>query len=161
MSDQEIMSALSRLLLENKEREELKEEKGTETNKSREGRQFDGFASAAGDCETTGFETKVSEECEEGSNIECKKVNVTQFRTEIKPRCKTLFDQIIDNCPPTCVRCETEYNHHKFNLIIMPMTQLQGPSFSYLQLQKCIIIESTRQPLYRSKDWVEEKEILS
>ena len=85
---------MSRLLSENKEREELKMEKVTGKNKSREGRQFDGFASAAGDCETTGFETKVREECEEVSNIECKKVNVTQFRTEIKPRCKTMFDQI-------------------------------------------------------------------
>ena len=71
-----------------------KEDEETERHKSKEGRQFDGFASAAGNCETTGFETRVREECEEVSNIECKKVNVTQFRTEIKPRCKTMFDQI-------------------------------------------------------------------
>ena len=70
---------------------ELKTE--IEKERLREGRQFDGFASANGDCEITGYETNIREEWEEVSTIECKKVNVTKFRSEIRPRCKTLFDQ--------------------------------------------------------------------
>ena len=44
-------------------------------------------------CETTGFETTVKEECEEGSEVECRKVNVTMYRVELGNRCKTMFDQ--------------------------------------------------------------------
>jgi hypothetical protein len=105
LSDGDIVDALSRLISDPNEGEESSQfdtEMETEMRKEklREGRQFDGFASANGDCEITGFETNIREECEEVSTIECKKVNVTQFRTEIKPRCKTLFDQ----------KCNVTYN---------------------------------------------------
>ena len=80
------MNALSRLLSEPTEKE-------TETERLREDELLDGFALAKGDCEDRGFETRVREECEEINEIECKKVDITNFRTEIKNRCKTLFDQ--------------------------------------------------------------------
>jgi hypothetical protein len=105
LSDRDIVDALSRLISDQNEEEESSQfatemETEMKNEKLREGRQFDGFASANGDCEITGFETNIREECEEVSTIECKKVNVTEFRTEIKPRCKTLFDQ----------KCNVTYN---------------------------------------------------
>ena len=82
--------ALSRLLAAQGGKEEIHKNK-TDLQRSREARQ--GFAPALGECEVTGFETRVREECEEISEIQCKKVNVTYYRNEIRSRCKTLFDQ--------------------------------------------------------------------
>ena len=39
------------------------------------------------------FETNLREECEEVSNVECKRINVTMYRPEIRERCRTSFDQ--------------------------------------------------------------------
>ena len=82
----DIMNALSRLLAEPAEKE-------TETERLREDELLDGFALAKGTCEDMCFETKVREGCVEINKIECKKVDITNFRTEIQNRCKTLFDQ--------------------------------------------------------------------
>ena len=86
----EFIVALSRLLAAQGGKEEIQKNK-TDLQRSREARQ--GFAPALGECEVTGFETRVREECEEISEIQCKKVNVTYYRNEIRSRCKTLFDQ--------------------------------------------------------------------
>ena len=64
-----------------------------ETERAREARQERGFQPALGQCETTGFETRMREECEEITELECKNVNITLYRTELRPRCKTMFDQ--------------------------------------------------------------------
>ena len=90
-----------------------------EKERLREGRQFDGFASANGDCEITGYETNIREECEEVSTIECKKVNVTKVRSEIRPRCKTLFDQkcnVTYNDVPTKKCSPKKINRYKYFL---------------------------------------------
>ena len=83
LSDGDIVDALSRLISDKNEREESRKfdtEMETEMEKERlrEGRQFDGFASANGDCEITGYETNIREECEEVSTIEsqCNKIPV-------------------------------------------------------------------------------------
>ena len=80
----EFMVALSRLLAAQGK---------NETERAREARQEKGFQPALGQCETTGFETRTREECEEITELECKNVNITLYRTELRPRCKTMFDQ--------------------------------------------------------------------
>ena len=85
LSKKDIVKVLSHLLADKVE-EKIEE-------KERIGRQFPGFANPLGECEVVGYETKVREECEEVSNIECKKINVTMYRPEIRERCKTSFDQ--------------------------------------------------------------------
>ena len=99
LNDKEVIKALSLLLSEKITGKEQKQTKGDILNDAlikkesleelRKGRQFGGVPQ----CETTGFETTIREECEEVSNIECKKVNVTMVRNEIGNRCKTMFDQ--------------------------------------------------------------------
>ena len=84
--------ALSRLLAAQGTKDGIGVEMN-KTEKARGARQNAGFASELGECETTGFETRMREDCEEISEIQCKTVNVTQYRTELRPRCKTLFDQ--------------------------------------------------------------------
>ena len=44
-------------------------------------------------CQTTGFETRTREECNEVSEIECKPVMVKKIRTEIVEKCETLLDR--------------------------------------------------------------------
>ena len=44
-------------------------------------------------CEVTGFESRKREECKEVRETECKEVEVTKFRMEIKQECKTKHDQ--------------------------------------------------------------------
>ena len=44
-------------------------------------------------CETTGFETRVREECEEVSEVECTPIQIKKFRTEIEARCETKLDR--------------------------------------------------------------------
>ena len=80
LSKKDIVKVLSHLLADKVE-EKIEE-------KERIGRQFPGFANPLGECEVVGYETKVREECEEVSNIECKKINVTMYRPEIRERCK-------------------------------------------------------------------------
>ena len=77
LSKKDIVKVLSHLLADKVE-EKIEE-------KERIGRQFPGFANPLGECEVV--------ECEEVSNIECKKINVTMYRPEIRERCKTSFDQ--------------------------------------------------------------------
>ena len=91
------MKALT-ILLSDEDQEERKVRKD-EVSRPREGRQ-EGFEGVLGECEITGFEVMVREECEKGSEIQCEKVNVTKFRTEIVNKCKTLFDN----------KCEVTYN---------------------------------------------------
>ena len=85
LSKTEMVKVLSHLLADKVEEEE--------SLTKRTERQFPGFASPLGECEVVGFETNVREECDEVSNIECKRVNVTRYRPEIRERCKTSFDQ--------------------------------------------------------------------
>ena len=104
LSDDDILRALTILLGEAEEaedsnkgrgREDIKKE-GREKTKNerireRAGRQ--GFQAASGDCETTGFEVRNREECNEVTEIKCEFVNITKFRNTIVERCQTLFDQ--------------------------------------------------------------------
>ena len=118
LSKKEIVKALSELLAGTDDtrdifKEDEKKRSGRqfkENEKKRTARQFPGFANPLGECEVVGYETKVREECEEVSNIECKKINVTMYRPEIRQRCKTSFDQTCnvtykdvptDKCSPT------------------------------------------------------------
>ena len=115
LSNKEIAAALSRLLSDNSEPEDFfTAEKTEETDdideRGREARQFPGFSNPRGNCEITGYETNIREECTEVSNVECKKINVTMYRPEITQRCKTSFDQTCnvtykdvptDKCSPT------------------------------------------------------------
>ena len=67
-------------------------EKRAETKRT--GRQLPpGFSNPLGVCEVVGFETNYREECEEVSTVECKRINVTVYRPEIRERCRTSFDQ--------------------------------------------------------------------
>ena len=71
------------------------------------------------ECETTGFETRTREECEEAVEIECNPVTVTRYRTKIVNRCKTLVDKSCnvtytdvpkEECTPTQEqKCHTDY----------------------------------------------------
>ena len=112
LSNKEIVKALSRLLSVTTEPEDLftAEETVTLIELGREARQFPGFSNPRGNCEITGYETNIREECTEVSNVECKKINVTMYRPEITQRCKTSFDQTCnvtykdvptDKCSPT------------------------------------------------------------
>ena len=113
LSNKEILKELSRLLDDRGEVdvEIIKEDdEKEEPEMARKPKQFPGFVNPAGECELQGYETNIREECEEVSNIECKKVNVTMYRPEIRQRCKTSFDQICnvtykdvptDKCSPT------------------------------------------------------------
>ena len=93
LSNKEILKELSRLLDDKVDADDMIKDDEKETEGERTGKQFPGFANPLGECEVTGYETNIREECEEVSNIECKKVNVTMYRPEIKKRCKTSFDQ--------------------------------------------------------------------
>ena len=102
LSKADIVKVLSHLLAD-----KVVDKKGEDR---RTARQFPGFANPLGECEVVGYETKIREECEEVSNIECKKINVTMYRPEIRERCKTAFDQTCnvtykdvptDKCVPT------------------------------------------------------------
>ena len=44
-------------------------------------------------CETTGFETRTREECEEVTETECRPIMVKKIRTEIVEKCETLLDR--------------------------------------------------------------------
>ena len=44
-------------------------------------------------CETTGFETRTREECEEVFEVDCKPIQVKKIRTEIVEKCETLLDR--------------------------------------------------------------------
>ena len=112
LSNKEIVKALSRLLSDTTEPEDLftAEETDTLIEQGREARQFPGFSNPRGNFEITGYETNIREECTEVSNVECKKINVTMYRPEITQRCKTSFDQTCnvtykdvptDKCSPT------------------------------------------------------------
>ena len=90
LSDDDILKALT-ILLSEAEQDETKERSEKSRPRPREGRQ--GFEGVLGNCETTGFEVRMREECEEVTEIKCEKVNVTKFRSEIVNKCKTLFDQ--------------------------------------------------------------------
>ena len=101
LSDEDILKALTIL---------LEEAEGDVSNQRREGKQTDGgrrerkgrqgFEGVLGQCETTGFEVRTREECNEVNEIKCEKVNVTKFRNTIVEKCQTLFDQ----------KCNVTYN---------------------------------------------------
>ena len=110
LSKKEIVKALSQLLGDKGDTSDIFKDEKKDNEKKRAGKQFPGFANPLGECEVIGFETKVREECEEISNIECKPINVTMYRPEIRERCKTSFDQTCnvtykdvptDKCTPT------------------------------------------------------------
>jgi hypothetical protein len=53
-----------------------------------------GLVSSLEECETTGYETRVREECEEVSEIDCTRYkNVTRYKTEIATHCRTVIDK--------------------------------------------------------------------
>ena len=99
LSDDDILKALTILLSEVEEVERPREGRGrereqrerNEDERERKGRQ--GFQGVLGNCETTGFEVRMREECNEVTEIKCEFVNVTKFRNTIVNKCQTLFDQ--------------------------------------------------------------------
>lgn len=102
LSDEDILKALSILLAEaddvgsSREGRDRGEEKRGKSDRrhqrERQARQG-GFEGANGNCETTGFEVRNREECNEVTEIRCETVNITKFRNTIVERCQTLFDQ--------------------------------------------------------------------
>ena len=82
----------------------------------REGKQVN---SNLEECETQGFETRTREECNEVSEIDCKPIQVTKYKTEIVQRCRTLTDKKCEvlytevpkeKCEPSEEqKCYTEY----------------------------------------------------
>ena len=80
LRNKDIAKALSLLLSDNTETEDMfadDEETDAPKERGREARQFPGFENPLGNCEITGYETNIREECTEVSNVECKKINVT------------------------------------------------------------------------------------
>ena len=47
-------------------------------------------------CEVTGFETRVREECEDVSEIECRPIQVKKVRTEIRQQCDVKLNKTCD-----------------------------------------------------------------
>ena len=99
LSDEDILKALSILLAEaddvGSSREGGEEKRGKSDRRHQRERQArqGGFEGANGNCETTGFEVRNREECNEVTEIRCETVNITKFRNTIVERCQTLFDQ--------------------------------------------------------------------
>ena len=71
-------------------------------------------------CETTGFETRTREECEEVSETECKPITVTKYRTEIVNKCEVKTDSKKCNVtysgvprqkclPKTVTKCDIDF----------------------------------------------------
>ena len=71
-------------------------------------------------CETTGFETRTREECEEVSETECKPITITKNRTEIINKCEVKTDSQKCNVtyngvprqkclPKTVTKCDIDY----------------------------------------------------
>ena len=70
-------------------------------------------------CETTGFETRTREECEEVSETECKPITLTKYRTEIVNKCEVKTDKKCDvtfngvprqKCVPKSVtKCDIDF----------------------------------------------------
>ena len=71
-------------------------------------------------CETTGFETRTREECEEVSETECKPITITKNRTEIVNKCEVKTDSKKCNVtysgvprqkclPKTVTKCDIDY----------------------------------------------------
>ena len=102
LSDEDILKALTILLAEaegvegsseNKDKSEDNRGKSAgRRQRERQARQ-NGFEGALGNCETTGFEVRNREECNEVTEIKCETVNITKFRNTIVEKCQTLFDQ--------------------------------------------------------------------
>ena len=44
-------------------------------------------------CEVTGFESRLREECEEVSEIDCKPIQVKKIRTEIREKCEVMLNK--------------------------------------------------------------------
>ena len=72
-------------------------------NEESEDLQRQTFFSGQETCETTGFENITREECEEVSEIECKPIVVTKYRTEIVPKCEIKTDDKSCNVTVTTV----------------------------------------------------------
>ena len=47
-------------------------------------------------CEVTGFETRVREECEDVSEIDCRPIQVKKIRTEIRQQCDVKLNKTCD-----------------------------------------------------------------
>ena len=60
---------------------------------ARGGRQLGGAGlspeSVTGECKTTGYETRIRDDCKNEFETECKIVQETKFRTEIDQQCRT------------------------------------------------------------------------
>ena len=56
---------------------------------SRQGRQLPVGGAEVGGCKTTGYETRIRDDCKNEFETECKIVQETKFRTEIDQQCRT------------------------------------------------------------------------
>ena len=81
LSDEDILKALTILLEESEDLDRSDRQRGRKgrqndaKEREREGRQ--GFEGVLGKCETTGFEVRTREECNEVNEIKCEKVNAS------------------------------------------------------------------------------------
>ena len=53
------------------------------------GRQGRQVGAGVGDCKTTGYDTRIRDDCREEFETECKIIQETKFRTEIDQQCRT------------------------------------------------------------------------
>ena len=121
-------SALDELGLSEEIKEELRNiiRKSKQISLDEEAEEFSDYETARQtlggleQCETTGFETRTREECEEVSETECKPITVTKFRTEIVQKCETKTDSRKCNVtysgvprqkclPKTVTKCDIDF----------------------------------------------------
>ena len=121
-------SALDELGLSEEIKEELRNiiRKSKQISLEEEAEEFSDYETARQtlggleQCETTGFETRTREECEEVSETECKPITVTKFRTEIVQKCETKTDSRKCNVtysgvprqkclPKTVTKCDIDF----------------------------------------------------
>ena len=63
--------------------------RGRGQQRSRQGRQLPVGGAEVGGCKTTGYETRIRDDCKNEFETECKIVQETKFRTEIDQQCRT------------------------------------------------------------------------
>ena len=79
-------------------------------------------------CEVTGFESRVREECEEVSEVECTPIEVKKIKTEIREKCEVKLNKTCEvqfspapteKCHPTTKR-RSHHIYYFHNIICSP-----------------------------------------
>ena len=114
-------------------------------------------------CEVTGFESRVREECEEVSEVECTPIEVKKIKTEIREKCEVKLNKTCEvqfspapteKCHPTTKR----RSHH--NLLFSQYYLFTTSPYSYFQHFRCSVdFKIISEPKYKEECAVDVEHI--